>query len=251
LQVLRRVHGDEEQYLSDRGDVLYTIHRPLLAAILNVRRGPSTVETGDFEQRLAAIVEEASPETDEGRNRRVRSRLVRWLLDDPVMYYEDLSSEELAYLSSQRGHILREIEEATGLVPEVRGEGIALVDDRGDLTDAGLPEEGTDGHIALLLAEFLAHRIRRNGSATVGYAVLQRHLSELMAEHRSHWRKAATEPGAEVEMVEQTVVLFEALRLVRRAEGGVQPLPAIARYASAEAPRQRPSRRSTFAVGDD
>jgi len=252
LQVLRRVHGDEEQYLSDRGDVLYTIHRPVLTAILNVRRGPSTVEAGDFHERLAAIVEEASPDTDEGRNRRIRSRLARWLLDDPVMYYDHLNAEELGYLASQRGHMLREIEEATGLVPEVRAEGVALVDDRGDLTDAGLPEEGTDGHIALLLAEFLGQRARRNGSATVGYAVLQRHLSELMAEHRSHWRKAATEPGAEVEMVEQTVELFEALRLVRRTEDGVQPLAAIARYATAEPARHGRSRKSRPLLdGDD
>lgn len=249
LQVLRRVHGDEEQYLADRGDVLYTIQRPVLAAILNVRRGPSTVEADDFQQRLAAIVEEASPDTDEGRNRRLRSRLVRGLLDDPVMYYEELNSEELAYLNSQRGHMLREIEEASGLVPEVRAEGIALVDERGDLTDAGLPEEGTDGHIALLLAEFLAERIRRTRPATVGYAVLQRHLAGLVADHRSHWRKAATQPGAEVELVEQTVVLFEALRLVRRTEDGVEPLPAIARYASAEPVRPRPKNRRLF--GDE
>lgn len=251
LQVLRRVHGDEEQYLSDRGDVLYTVHRPLLAAILNVRRGPSTVESDDFEQRLAFIAEETSPDTDEGRNRRVRSRLVRTLLDDPVMYYDDLNSEELAYLSTQRGHMLREIEEASGLVPEVRAEGIALVDDRGDLTDNGLPEEGTDGHIALLLAEFLARHIRRNGSATVGYAVLQRHLLELMNEHRGHWRKPATEPGAEVGLVEQTVVLFEALRLVRRTEDGVQSLPAIARYASADPASAHPARKTRPLLDDD
>ncbi len=243
LQVLRRVHGDEGQFLAERGDVLYTIHRPLLSALLNVRRGPSTVDVEEFGARLAAIAEDTLPETEEGRNRRVRSRLVRGLLDDPVLYNEELSDEELAYLATQRGHVLREIEEGTGLVPEVHAEGIAMVDDRGDLTDAGLPEEGTDGHIALLLAEFLAQHVRRDRSVTVGYAALQRHLSKLIKEHRTHWRKAAAEPGAEVELVEQTIVLFEALRLVRRAEDGVHPLPAIARYASAEPARRRRSRK--------
>ncbi len=251
LQVLRRVHGDEGQFLAERGDVLYTIHRPLLSALVNVRRGPSTVENDDFEQRLAAIVEEPSPDTEEGRNRRVRSRLVRWLLDDPVMYYEDLNEEELAYLASQRGRVLREIEEGSGLVAEVRAEGMAMVDDRGDLTDAGLPEEGTDGHFALLLAEFLARHIRRDRSATVGYAVLQQHASALIAEHRGHWRKATAEPGAEVELVEQTMVLFEALRLVRRAEDGVRPLPAIARYAAGEPTRPRASRKARPLLLDD
>lgn len=251
LQVLRQVHGDEGQFLAERGDVLYTIHRPRLSALLNVRRGPSTVDADDLEARLAAIAEETLPETEEGRNRRVRSRLVRSLLDDPVVYNDELSEEELAYLATQRGRVLREIEEGSGLVPEVRAEGMAMVDDRGDLTDVGLPEEGTDGHIALLLAEFLAQHVRRDRSGTVGYAVLQRHLGKLIREHRTHWRKAAAEPGAEVELVEQTIVLFEASRLVRRTEDGVQPLPAIARYATAEPARRRAAHKSRPLLHDD
>jgi len=56
----------------------------------------------------------------------VRSRLVRGLLDEPVVYNEELSEEALAYLATQRGHVLRAIEEGSGLVPEVRAEGIAM-----------------------------------------------------------------------------------------------------------------------------
>lgn len=236
LQVLVRVHGDEEQYLSERGDVLYNVNRPALAAMLNVKRGPSTI-AGDaaFESRIATMVEEAMPDTEEGRNRRLRWHLVRRLLDDPVLYYEDLREDELAYLHSQRGRLLRLIEDATGLVSEVRREGIALVDDRFDLTDVAMPDEGTDGHLALLVAEYLARQIHSDGeSIEATFSALQEHVRLLITEHRAHWRRAVGEPGAERGLVDQTIGRLEALRLVGRRQNGVRPLPAIARYALGE-----------------
>ena len=55
LRVLARMHGDEEQYLNDRGDVLYNINRPALAAILNVKRGPSTISDDTLDDRLTEL----------------------------------------------------------------------------------------------------------------------------------------------------------------------------------------------------
>lgn len=231
LRVLARVHGNEEAYLTDRGDALYTINRPALASLLALRRGPSTVAATDFATRLAAIVEEPVPDTDDGRNRRVRSHLVRRLLDDPIVYYDDLTDAELDYLHRQRARLLTEVADATGLHPEVRREGIAMVDDRGDLTDVALPEEGTDGHVALLLAEHLADHTRRRPGTPLGRAAVHRHVADLIAEHAAHWRKGVTEPGADVALAEQTLDRLAALGLVRRTADGVVPLPAIARYA--------------------
>jgi uncharacterized protein (TIGR02678 family) len=235
LCVLVRVHGDEQQFLTDRGDVLYNVNRPALAAVLNVKRGPSTVDGPDFETRLFAIVAEPLPATDDGRNRGLRSRLTRMLLDDPVVYYETLDSESLAYLNNQRAQIVRQIAEATGLIPEVRREGVAMVDDAGDATDIGLPEEGTEGHLALLLAEHLASHARREPGAAVLESALCRHTTRLAAEHQAHWRKSMSQPGAEVGATSATIDRLVALNLVRRTPGGVVPLPAIARYAVATA----------------
>lgn len=231
LRILVRVHGDEEAYLAERGDVLYTINRPALAAMLSVKRGPSTVDEDRLEQRLAAITEEPLPDTDEGRFRRLRSRLTRQLLDDPVVYYDDLDADELDYLHRTRARILDEITEATGLVPEIRREGIAMVDDRGDLTDLGLPEEGTDGHLTLLLAEHLADHARRAPGRPVSRTALHRHVGNLIAEHRSHWRKGVTEPGADTALADATIERLAALQLVRLEPDGVVGLPAIARFA--------------------
>lgn len=247
LRVLARLDGDEALYVNDdRRDALYNVHRPALAAVLNVRRGPSTVDAEDFEERLAAIVEEPAPDTDEARNRRLRSRLTRRLVDDPVMEYAELGDDELAYLRSQRAFLVGRVQEATGLVPEVRQEGIAMVDERGDLTDLGMPEEGTDGHLTLLLAEYLA--AAGNGAA-VGWTALERRTAELVEEHQSVWRRDVTEPGAEKRLAEQAVERLEALRLVRRTADGVEPRPALSRYALDEP--QVPSSMSLFDLLED
>jgi uncharacterized protein (TIGR02678 family) len=235
--VLRRIQGDEDHYLKDdRSDVLYTIHRPVLTAMLSVRRGPSTIAATDFEECLAAIVEEPMPDSEDGQNRQIRIRLMRRLMDDPVLYYEDLDGRERAYLDRQRGFMLPVIKEATGLSPEVRAEGIALLDHRGDMTDFGLPEEGTEGHLTLLIAEYLADRLRADRKVVVGFAALCAHTAELITEHRHHWRKDVSAPGADRVLTGITLTRLEALRLVRQVPDGIQPLPAIARYALARLP---------------
>jgi uncharacterized protein (TIGR02678 family) len=245
--VLRRVQGDEDHYLKDdRSDVLYTINRPVLTAMLSVRRGPSTIQSTDFTECLAAIVEEPVPDSEDGQNRQIRIRLMRRLLDDPVLYYEDLDNRERAYLDRQRGFMLPHIKEATGMSPEVRAEGIAMLDPRGDMTDLGIPEEGTEGHLTLLLAEYLADQLRNDPNSVVGFSSLCEHTAALIAEHRHHWRSDVSAPGADRVLTGITIRRLEALRLVRQVEDGIQPLPAIARYALAALPPDGSGQQTTF-----
>jgi uncharacterized protein (TIGR02678 family) len=237
LRVLVRLHGQEEHFVERRGDVLYNVVRPALACLLAVRRAPSTISAAAFEERLAALVQEPVGQGEEARNRQIRHRLMRRLLDDPVIYYDQLDGDERAYLISQRPHLLRLIEEATGLVGEVRREGIALVDPEGALTDLGMPEQGTEGHVALLVAEFLAQRSRARvapagaeSGVVVAMAEVVAHVAAKKREHRAHWRKDALAPGAEVALAAQALATLEALRLVTRAGDGVRPRPAVGRF---------------------
>ncbi len=234
LRVLVRLHGQEEHFVERRGDVLYNLARPAMSALLAVRRAPSSIPAPAFEERLAALLDEPVGQGEEARNRHLRHRLMRRLLDDPVVYYDGLDSDERAYLVSQRPHLLRLIEEATGLVGEVRREGIALVDPEGSLTDLGMPEQGTEGHVALLVAEFLAQRSRaglaRAAGVVVPLAEIIAHVAARKREHRSHWRKDALAPGAEVALAAQALATLEALRLVTRAGDGVRALPAVGRF---------------------
>ncbi|ONH31449.1 TIGR02678 family protein [Pseudofrankia asymbiotica] len=239
LGVLRRVAGDEEAYLAANGDVLYDVRRRVLATMLTGARGPSTVEAADFETRLTDLTTEPVPDTEDLRNRALRQRLTRRLLDEPVVYYDELTDEERAYLASQRPFITRRIEDATGLVAEVRAEGIAMVDPEDELTDVRMPEQRTDGHVTLLVAEYLAERLAADPTIPrpVPLSRLRQHVREQAAAHVSYWRKGVTDPGAEQELLDTALGKLRALRLVADVpvEPGGAPAvvarPAIARYA--------------------
>ncbi|WP_200301130.1 TIGR02678 family protein [Streptomyces adelaidensis] len=249
LGVLRRVAGDEEAYVSGAGDALYDVERRVLAGLLTARLGPSLVQGEAFEDRLTEMTAEAALDSDELRFRAIRQYLTRRLLDDPVLYYDELTEAELGYLTRQRAFILARVTELTGLVPEVRAEGIAMVDPLDDLTDARMPEQGTHGHITLLLAEHLA-----STGTWVSLADLHGRVRELAAEHGTFWSKTAREPGAEPELVEHAVTKLAALGLVTRTRtpDGVEPRPALARYAVGETvvlePGTRSPRRRTTTV---
>ncbi|MBB2909864.1 uncharacterized protein (TIGR02678 family) [Streptosporangium becharense] len=223
--VLRRVAGDEDAYLSAAGDVLYDVRRPVLATLLTPARGPSTIGAASFEERLAELTAEPVADTDDLRNQAMRRRLTRRLLEDPVVYYDDLDAAERAYLVSQRHAITRRIEEATGLLAESRAEGIAMVDPDDELTDVRMPEQRTDGHVTLLVAEHLSGR----DGATM--EELRAFVRQAAAAHVSFWRKGVTEPGAEDGLLAVALEKLTALRLVEVRGDRVRGLPAIARYA--------------------
>lgn len=242
--VLRRVAGDEDAYVSGAGDALYDVQRRVLAGLLATRHGPSMIAAHDFEERLAELTAESALDSDELRFRATRQMLTRRLLDDPVLYYDELTDEELAYLTRQRAFLTARVSELTGLVAEVRAEGIAMVDPLDDLTDVRMPEQGTHGHVTLLLAERLAA-----AGGEVSRDELERHVRELTAVHGGFWSKSAKQPGAEGELVEQALARLTALGLVTRTAEGVVPLPALARYAVGETVVLEPGVRGPGARG--
>lgn len=231
LGVLDRVVGDEQAFLSTTGDVLYDVRRRTMSLLLTSARGPSML--ADATDRAAALTYESPPATDELRNRRIRHRLTRVLLDEPVLYYAQLTEAETAYLTSQRAMICRRISEFTGLVAEVRSEGIAMVDPFDDLTDVRMPESGTEGHVTLLVAERLATSI----GAALPVTDLHAMVRELAVEYTRQrvWRGNSVEPGAAEELVTTAVRRLTALRLATCSPGAteVTALPAIARYGVA------------------
>jgi uncharacterized protein (TIGR02678 family) len=250
LGVLARVAGDEDAFVRDAGDALYDVERRVLAVVLAAPRGPSTIAAEDFVERLSRLAADPLPETEDLRNRALRHHLTRRLLDDPVLYNHELDPAQSAYLAGQRAALTRRISELTGLVAEVRAEGIAMVDPEDDLTDVRMPDAGTDGHVALLLAEHLARRVGESVGAPVGADMaaggvgedirglvsvseeeLHRLVRGLAEEHRAYWRRSSREPGAEVALVDTALDRLVALRLIRRERDGVRPLPALARYA--------------------
>jgi len=213
--VLQRIDGDERQFLNrnDSSDVLYNVHRRILAAILNVSNSPSALATEA--DPVAALTGDAARSSDD-RTQAIRARLVRSLMDDPVMYFSDLNAEERAYLEQHRSHLIRRLQEATGLIPEVRLEGIAMVDQGGDLTDVKLPDESADGQLALSLARWFAELFGTCSDEAIPTAMIEKRVREI---------------GEETQLIDEALLRLRALRLIRITDGGVLPLPACARYA--------------------
>jgi hypothetical protein len=94
-----------------------------------------------------------------------------------------------------------------------------------------MPEQGTDGHATLLLAEHLAV----TGATEV--TALRRRVKALAKENASYWRKTTREPGAENAIVAEALDRLAGLGLVRvegiGPEAVVRPLPALRRFALA------------------
>jgi hypothetical protein len=185
--VLRKLAGDER-------DVLYDINRHILAAILQVSDDPI-------------------PFTEDGRRQWIRSRLVRSLLDDPILYFHSLNDEARTYLEKHRSDLFREIYQATGLIAEIRREGIAMVDDAGDLADLKLEE----APLSLQLVQWFAECLKNHDGAAIPVSAVEDRVREL---------------GAEERLTEEALSRLRALRLIQITESGVVPLAASGRYAA-------------------
>ena len=237
--VLARVAGDEEAYVNQSGDVLYDVHRRVLARLPSGTTGASLISATqphlDFDGRLAALNDEYVPDSPESRRTALRFRLARRLLDDPVLYHDELAAEERDYLASQRGPMAYRLAQATGLTAELRAEGLALVDADGELSDKHLPAVGTEAHATLLVAEYLARAAKADSAAIHSLHELAAFLRDAADRYGRFWRKDAREPGAEMELAREAVDRLAALRLVQHVESGVRALPALHRYTISEA----------------
>lgn len=243
LGVLERVAGDEEGFVrsaGEDGDALYDVHRRVLAGLLAAVRGPSTWPAEQapvsLDERLASLVDEHLADSDEAHRTALRHHLERRLLDDPVVYLDMLDPDLRAYFINQRGSMAGRLCEAAGLIAEQRAEGLALVDEDGALTDIAMPAEGTEAHVTLLVASFLAGQ-----PAPTALDAVVSFLAEAKLRYGSYWRKSAREHGAEHELAGLALERLQKLQLVRCAADTVQPLPALARFALGEADIRKPA----------
>jgi uncharacterized protein (TIGR02678 family) len=238
--VLEAVAGDEQGFTKGRADAdaLYDVHRRRLSQLLVAEVPPSLVS--DAEE----LAQETYPDTDEGVNRRLRHRLLRRLLEEPVLYLADLEAAELAYLQSQRHRLVRLATDATGLEVEVRREGLALLDAGGVLTDETFPASGTAAHAALLLGEFLTGSARGSGRdeaptavdrTTVPRAAIRTELEALRRRYGRSWAKQYRDDDGLDRLLHEALERLAAMGLVREHPEGVEPLPALARFTSEDA----------------
>jgi uncharacterized protein (TIGR02678 family) len=240
LGVLALRDGDVERYARSReGDALYDVRERLLGRLLAAPRPPA------LSASPAHMAQEERAGTEEGERTAGRHAVFRRLLDDPVVYKEDLDARGRDWLAAGSGFLYERLARDAGLAVERRAEGLLAVDRDGSLTDVVFPEGGsTVKHAALLLCEWLADRARERRrreapaeSTAAPWPEVVARVRALQDAHTGRWSKEfdATDAGAE-ELAREAARLLVAFGLAAFTEGGaLAARPAAARFAPRDA----------------
>ncbi|MFN3220020.1 MAG: TIGR02678 family protein [Acidimicrobiales bacterium] len=211
--VAAELHDRIDRYISDDdADAVLSV-RPDRVALLPL---PALARATD----AATLVDR--------RDQRAATRpwMRAWLVEEPVLYRDDLTEEEWSELRRRLGQEAALLDEMFGLRLEVRAEGVIAIDPAGELTDQSFPSGGTVGHASLLLIDRLVGDgvERTTRDAAVGI------VAELAERNRRFWSKLADTPEA---LTDQAVALLRDQRLVDVDGDDLVVLPAAARYAVA------------------
>lgn len=234
LGVLAAVDGSTDAYLQHAdAKVLYRVDSGRLVRLLAARQAPSRLPDRDVaalvhEPRYGGADDPAADVSDEQRNRWLRHSIVRRLLDDPVVYFSDLSDAQRAYAASITGRrMLRTAVADAGMLLEERAEGLLAVDPDALATDERFPASGSvAGQAALLLLDtVLAAR-----PDPVGEEQLVGQLATRFAAV-PQWARTYRSDGGPQRLTGEALALLGRFGLVDRAGGSVRALPAAARYA--------------------
>ncbi len=236
LGVLERADGDEERFArgDPAGDALYRIDRDRLSLLPTAPQPPTLVASPD------ELAVEPYPDTEDGRNRRRRHRVTRALVEQPVVYHDDLAPDELEYLRSQRPRLERLLAERVGLTLEVRAEGWVAVDEAGDLRDLRWPDYGAPETTALRLCDELRARAKRGDPAAWPAGEVVTFVQGLADDYAGYWRQGTSSVTGAEGLAEQAAAILAAARLARWSPEGLAARPGAGRYAAAEAVRPPP-----------
>lgn len=146
--------GDVDRWLraaDEGGDALYDVDADVASRLLVT--SPSVLR--DVRGVADFLVDRYPPGAD-GDATRVRHAIARRLVEGPVVIYDDLGLDELAYVRQRRGRLTTDVERLTGCVVEARAEGLALVDASVEpMSATRFPGTGSVPHAALLLVSGL------------------------------------------------------------------------------------------------
>lgn len=172
------------------------------------------------------------PTTETQRRLRVRHRLMRRLLDDPVLYYDQLTTAEREFLTSITGWAIKRLSDA-GFEVERRAEGWLLVDPECIATDVTFPAGETGSNVkqaALLLLDALVAKARAADSPTWARGEVTEMVAALLARYPK-WAAAYQGDDGHT-LTREALYLLASLHLLTSDELTVTVLPAAARYTA-------------------
>ncbi len=204
--------------------VLYRVDTTLVTRLLAAPTAPSTVDD------IAQLTRENryDDSSTAQRNLWTRHSVLRRLVDDPVVYRDELTEDQRAFLASPSGRKL--VHTAVGIAGctlEERAEGFLLVDADAIATDTRFPDDDSHAKVAaLILLDRLAH-----GDATEDDLVAE---TDQLLTRFPNWAKAYRSDGGAARLAQDGLALLRAFGLARTENGNVSRLPAAARYAVEE-----------------
>jgi uncharacterized protein (TIGR02678 family) len=147
------------------------------------------------------------------------------MLDEPVVYRDELAPAESAYAASLTGRqIIRRAAEEAGFVLEERAEGFLLVDTDATATDTKFPDDSSHAKVgALLMLDLLV------SSGPVTPERLDAEAVELLRRF-PQWAKAYQSDGGGPRLAADALAVLTMFGLARRTGDVVAALPAGARY---------------------
>ncbi|TMS00555.1 TIGR02678 family protein [Nonomuraea basaltis] len=226
--------GTTDSYLNDEdAKVLYRVDTTRVIRLLAAPVPPSRIAAAEDAavdaDVLAALTVEAryggDEPTETQRNLWARHSLIRRLLDEPVVYRDELTPAQSAYAASLTGRqIIRRAAEEAGFVLEERAEGFLLVDGDATATDTKFPDDSSHAKVAaLLLLDLLV------SAGPVTAARLDAEATELLRRF-PQWAKAYQSDGGGPRLAADALEVLTLFGLARRTDDRVAALPAAARY---------------------
>lgn len=222
--------GATESYLGDEAaKVLYRVDTTRVIRLLAAPVPPSRITAGERDGVPAALTAEprygGDEPTETQRTLRARHSLLRRLLDEPVVYRDELTPAQADYAASLTGRrLIRRAAEEAGFVLEERAEGLLLVDADGTATDTRFPDDGSHAKVAaLLLLDLLV------STGPVPAARLDAEAKELLRRF-PQWARAYQSDGGGPRLAADALEVLTMFGLARRTGDRVAALPAAARY---------------------
>lgn len=210
----------------ERAEALYDIDREILLAVHHPTRVlqhlTSVTALLDSGSALGMSAGRAAQRRDQARRAR------RLVLENPVAYYADADTELLGQLRAPA--LAEDLERLTGLTVERRGEGVALIDTSGKLSDLRFPGGGTVAQAALLLAARISAAVQRSG----------RHALELLPAPTAAERLAARARRIDAALPSRGLVT-ELAELAELAEPDEEPAYEVSVHETPEDGGQEPA----------
>ncbi|MFF4193949.1 TIGR02678 family protein [Nonomuraea sp. NPDC001831] len=221
--------GTTDAYLGDEdAKVLYRVDTTRVIRLLAAPVPPSSLP-GTPATPAAALTVEARYGGDEPTETQralwARHSVIRRLLDEPVVYRDELTPAQAAYAASLTGRrMIRRAAEEAGFVLEERAEGLLLVDTEATATDTRFPDDGGPAKVAALL---LLDLLVTAGPLPAGR--LDEEAAGLLRRF-PQWARSYQSDGGAPRLAADALEVLAMFGLARRTGDRVAALPAGARY---------------------